>query len=94
MSDYIVKIKDTKGYRRKYIVPIGVNEQDLHKCIPLDPPPLDGLDWEAIQRDLHNQLSNRNINYLEDIKGDGNFNAAILSAIKPHLIHLYKELNK
>jgi hypothetical protein len=47
---------DEKGYDRAALLPAYLPDSQAEYGIPSEPPNTDALDWDAIKRDLHNQL--------------------------------------
>lgn len=83
----LVTYTDKQGYKHKVLM--HPDDTDPEMGIPQNPPDLDELDWNKIKRDLHNELVELDIITKQDLnKG---LTSAILGAIKPELIRLYKQ---
>ena len=85
---------DRKGRNHASVVR-DRDPDDLAKAgygIPGDPPDVDQLDWDAIKRDLHNELLARGIITYEDLVAAQNgATGAILAAIRSRLTTLYRQ---
>lgn len=82
---------DNNGYKHVSLVRDGDSNEDIHMGIPNDPPNVDQLDWEIIKRDLHNELHGLKLYTWNDVqRSQQGIISAILSAIKPKLIQLYR----
>lgn len=68
------------------------NDTDPSTGIIQSPPDLRQLDWNSIQRNLHNALLEHNLLTLKDIQIRQNeFNKIVLSAVGKPLMNLYQE---
>jgi len=66
--------------------------QPVDEGVPLEPPDVERLDWEAIKRDLHNELFHRGLIDWTSVQALGNgLQAAILAALHRKLQDLYRE---
>lgn len=82
---------DQDGYKHASLVRDNDSDADAQKGIPQDPPNVDNLDWEAIKRDLHNELFVLQLFTWNDVqRSQQGITSAILAAIKPRLIQLYR----
>lgn len=87
--------KDEDGLLRRSVVQSG--ETDGRLGIPAGPPEVSRLDWDAIKRDLHNALAERDLWALEDVLNPRNQNGvqgAILSVFRRRVMALYQEQNE
>lgn len=85
--------KDERGFVRKALVRNGdPDELAPEHGLPRDPPDLDGLDWEAIKRDLHNELTRRGLYDYQDVQRKQNsVSKAVRTVVTRRLLRLYKE---
>jgi hypothetical protein len=67
-------------------------DENARKGIPVPMPDVNKLDWDAIKRDLHNELVSRGIYTWHDAQAvqDG-IVGSILFALKNKIIALYRE---
>jgi hypothetical protein len=62
--------------------------------IPLDPPDLSQLDWQEIQRELHNLLVDKELFTWKDVQRSQNgVSSSILSVMKRPIVALYRNRN-
>lgn len=85
--DYV----DRDGYKRKRIIRNNVPDEEAHRGIPLEPPDLAQVDWDEIQRDLHNRLMDRDLITMKDVRHLKTLQNAITSIIQPKVVALYKQ---
>lgn len=85
--DYI----DQNGYKRKRVVRDSVPDKEAHRGIPLEPPDLSLIDWDEIQRELHNRLIDRGLITMKDVRHLKTLQNAITSIIQPKVVALYKQ---
>lgn len=83
---------DEQGYKHNSYV----RDSDPDEMAPLgylhDPPNLVQLDWEGIQRELHNLLVDRGLITLEDVqRQQRNVQSAIQAVLLRKMIDLYKQ---
>jgi len=82
---------DNNGYKHRSLV----REEDPDEAAPQgilqDPPVLEGMDWEAIKRDLHNLLVDAGLYSWLDVQQRQGLEGAILGAMRKKVIHLYRE---
>jgi len=83
------EIQDEEGYLRVEWVRDG--DSDSVQGIPGGPPDVRQLDWDGIQKDLHNELCRRNLHSYADVMRSGSaLDGAILAALKKKLLSLYR----
>ena len=68
----IVDWTDNGGFRHRAIVRDTQTANDAPNGIPLDPPNLDRLDWDAVKRELNNALLEHGIIDWMDYQQHGN----------------------
>lgn len=74
-----------------YISLIRDNDTDPTTGIIQSPPDVQQLDWESIQRNLHNTLLERGLLTLKDVQIRQNeFNKIVLAAVGKPLLKLYQ----
>lgn len=62
--------------------------------IPLDPPDVRELNWEAIKTELHNELLQRGLTTLDDVKRAQNgVTSTVTKILKRHIVLLYRRLS-
>ena len=83
---------DERGWKHARLVQRDDVLQDPNEGIPLEPPDIERLDWEAIKRTLHNELFNRGLIDWRSVQRSGNgLQAAIQAALHRPLQSLYRE---
>lgn len=85
---------DKRGYRQRSLVRDGDPDEMAEQGVLQGPPPLDGLDWEAIKRDLHNALVDAELFSWRDVQEKKGLRGAILSSLRKRLVYLYREGEK
>lgn len=86
-----VQWTDPKGRKRARLVQDDIL-QPVEEGIPLEPPDLERLDWEAIKTALHNQLFDRGLIDWPSVQASQNgLRAAIMAALHRRLQDLYRE---
>lgn len=87
-----VEWTDKAGRRRRSIIRDNDSDSMAEYGIPDDPPNVDLIDWEQVKVDLHNALYDRNIVNWDDVVGQQTaLRSAAISALKNHLVRLYRE---
>lgn len=88
----LVRWTDEDGYKHLSWIRDDDTDQDAPGGLPHDPPDVRQIDWEAIQRDLHNLLVERELLTWDDVqKKDGQLFNAALTVLKRPLLALYRE---
>lgn len=88
----LIKWTDESGYDRLSLVRDSDPDDFAPHGIPVGPPPLDLIDWEAVKRDLHNQLVGREITTWEDVqKNQNGVTNAVRSALVRRVVNLYRQ---
>jgi len=84
---------DNKGYRHE----ASIRDTDdatiaqKGKGLSLDPPDVSRIDWEAVKRDLHNDLLARGLTAHSDVEKQQNgVTGAVLAALRPKVLALYR----
>lgn len=90
----LVKYTDARGYNYLSLIRDGDPDEAAPQGILQGPPPLDELDWEAVKRDLHNQLTEMGLFSWKDLQEKKGLRGAILSALRKRLVYLYREAEK
>lgn len=81
---------DDDGRIRNSLVRDEDTIKEAQLGIPLDPPDVDLLDWEAIKTEIHNQLVRRGLWSWRELTKDSDLSSVVLSAVRPHLARLYR----
>lgn len=88
----IVIWTDRGGYNHRALVRDTDPDSSAHMGVPLDPPDLSQLDWEGVQRDIHNRLVDMGLHSYQDILvAQTGITSAINSALKRRILELYKQ---
>lgn len=84
---------DDNGYMRKaYVRDSDPDDVAPSIGIPHDPPDLSSIDWDEVQRELHNALSNAGLTTWRDVQQQQNSLVPVISTVlKRKLIALYRE---
>jgi hypothetical protein len=87
---------DKNGYKHRSLLRDQDPDDMASQGILQDPPSLEGMDWEAVKRDLHNTLVSAGLCSWRDVQARGasdGLRGAILAAMKNKLIALYREVD-
>lgn len=79
---------DEGGYNRRVMVKDGDESPEFG--IPQDIPDLNGLDWDSIKRELHNELTSAGVITWQDVQKSNNLMSIVNIIFKRRLINLYK----
>lgn len=83
---------DATGYERATLLRDGDGDELREAGLPVGPPDIHKLDWEALVRDLHNELMRRGLFNWQDVQRSQNgLTAAVRKIIVKPLIALYRE---
>ena len=83
---------DERGYMHISSVKPEDPDELAHEGISLDPPSVERLDWEAIKRDLHNQLVMKKLfTYKDLVQQQNGIPSAVLAVLHKPVASLYKE---
>lgn len=82
---------DKNGYNHRSLVRDDDSDDMAPQGLLQDPPSLTELDWEAIKRDLHNALVERQLYSWRDVQEKKGLRGAILLSMKRRLVYLYRE---
>lgn len=88
----LVEWTDDDGFKRAALVRDNDPDEARESGIPLGPPDLYELDWDAIRCELHNELMNRRLFTWNDVVAaqDGLTNT-IKRVLKRRLVTLYRQ---
>lgn len=88
----LVTWTDDNGYRHRAYIREGDLESTAPSLgIPADIPDLSQLDWESVQRDLHNILTDRGYTTWADVQLSQNgINTAVQSVLVRRVVQLYR----
>jgi hypothetical protein len=82
---------DEEGYRRRSLLRDVDPDHLAPQGIPADVPDLSHLDWDDIQRELHNALVERGLFTWTDVqRAQNGVTSAVTQVFKKRLIALYK----
>ena len=88
----LVVWEDKGGYKHRSLVKDGDADTAAHGGIPVDPPDLELLDWEAVKRDIHNQLVELGVTTWADWQRKQNgLHSIVASPLKRQLIALFRQ---
>lgn len=83
---------DKGGYKHRSLVRDTDPDSAAHMGVPLDPPDLSQLDWDGVQRDIHNRLVDMGLHDYQDVLvAQTGITSAINSALKRRILELYKQ---
>jgi len=82
---------DARGFERRSLLPEDEPDELVRLGVPQDPPDLAGLDWDVIQRELHNELVRRGLFTFDDVqRAQNGLTGAIRATLGKHLVALYR----
>ncbi len=88
----LVTWEDKDGYLRQAFVKDGDPDSMAKKGMRHEPPDLSQIDWEEVQKDLHNILVQRGLVTWQDVVEQQNsLGPTIASVLKRRLIALYRQ---
>lgn len=88
----LVKWEDGNGYLRQSYVMEGDPDSAAPKGLPHEPPDLSEINWDEVQRDLHNALLEQGLTTWQDVQAQQNtLGPMIVSALKKRIIALYRK---
>lgn len=86
----LVEYRDKDGYKK--LVWLKEGNDDISLGIPQDIPNVKALDWNVIEKQLHENLLEHNFFTLDDVQSrHSEFINCILSTIKKPIFRLYQE---
>lgn len=87
-----VVITDAQGYLRAFLIREADPDSVAEQGIPLSPPDLGVLDWEAVKRELHNGLVERCIFSWQDIEREQDaISNLVRFVLKRRIIALFRQ---
>ena len=82
---------DNDGYKHQSLVRDGDPDSAAETGIPNDPPDLNQLDWNEIERELHNRLVEAGLITWVDVQRSQNGLTGIVRAVvHKRIVQLYK----
>ena len=88
----LVQWEDKNGYLRQSYVKDDDPDEMAKSGIRHEPPDISRIDWEEVQRELHNELVKRNLISWKDVQAQQtSLVPTISSVLKRRLITLYRE---
>ena len=91
----LVKWVDENGFKhRAYVREEDSDDMAMESGIPADPPDLSRLDWDEIQRELHNMLSDFGLFTIEDVtKSRTGLENSVKAVVQAKITALYRNVN-
>lgn len=87
-----IKWTDPNGWIRCAMIRDSDPDESASKGIPCDPPDVNLIDWEAVKRDLHNLLTERELITMADIyRKSEHIRSATQAVLYERLLELYKQ---
>lgn len=91
----LVEWTDRHGYKHKSLILDSDPDYKAPEGVLQDPPDVRQLDWDEIQRDLHNALVERGLLTWTDVQREQNgLSGAISAVMKNRIVRLYREAAK
>lgn len=88
----LVQWTDDSGLLRQSYIKEGDPDSMALKGMRHEPPNLSEIDWEEVQRDLHNALLEQGLITWHDVQAQQNtLGPVIVSALKRRIIALYRK---
>lgn len=85
---------DKRGYKRVSLLRDNDSESNPEIGLPIKTIDVAEVDWEKVQRELHNALVDRGLLSWMDVQKNGGLRNAITSTIQQEIVRLYKYLDK
>lgn len=83
---------DDSGYKHRSLVRDIDPNSAAEMGIPLDPPDLSQLDWEEIQREIHNRLVDSELsNYRAVLLAQNSIGNAVRRVLTRKILELYRQ---
>jgi hypothetical protein len=83
---------DNDGWKHCSVIRDSDPDEIAPSGIPHDPPDLSRLDWEGIQKELHNILVDKGLcNWEQVVASQNGVTASILSVMKSKVLKLYSD---
>ena len=90
----LVQYKEENGYLRQSYIKDSDPDEMAKSGIKHDPPDLSAINWEDVQRELHNELTKRGLITWGDVQRQQSTLApAIALVLRRRLIALYRQKN-
>ena len=86
-----VEWTDDKGWLHRSVLRDGDPNELAPVGLASGVPDVNQLDWDAIRKDLNNNLHNRGLFTWEDVQEIGGLQGAIMAVMRRRLIQLYRE---
>ena len=83
--------QDEFGYNRKRAIKNEMLDTDAHFGVPIEPPDLSLIDWNAVEMEIHNLLMKRGVIELKTHTDLDLVRAAITKVVHPKIVALYKQ---
>ena len=86
---------DENGFKHRSLLRDNDPDNLGHAGVPLDPPDLHHLDWDALVRDLHNLFVDKGLSTWQDVQKSGSgVSSSIQTVFKRPIIGLFKQEDK
>lgn len=86
---------DKQGWSHQSLLRDNDPDASAPQGIPQDPPDVNSLDWDAIKRDLHQELLNRGLLNWSDLERlQNSLSAVATTVLKPYLVLLFRQTRK
>lgn len=86
----LVDWEDEHGWKHRSLLRDDDPSRLAHEGLPQDPPSVHNIDWNAVQKALHNQLFDRGLFTRADLyRNSQDVQGAVLAALKRAVIELY-----
>jgi hypothetical protein len=86
--------QDGRGYLRRTLLRDEDPDSLAPHGVPQDVPDLGKIDWDELQRELHNELHRRGLFTWEDVqRSQSGLTGAVLAVMRRRLVALYRETN-
>ena len=83
------------GWQRQSLLRDNDLDSDAPDGIPQGPPDINTLDWDAIKRDLHNELMARGLFDWNDVERLQNALGTVATAVlRPYLLSLFGQTRR
>lgn len=84
----------TDGYKHCAVIPDNEPVYNYSMGIPCDPPDINQINWEAVKRELHNLLVERELIVMADVnRKPENLKSAANAVLYKRLVALYTNQN-
>ena len=83
--------EDRNGFLRASLIRDNDPDDVAEKGIPVEPPDLEGIDWEEVKRLLHNELVRRQLFTFDDVQREQRgITVSVVSVMRRKIVELYR----